>query len=126
MSQLLPLRPRPFSQPSPDVTAAGGHPHKNLGRYLHAPKERKRQNERKVEATGRQKFVPADGEYKPKGRSRDESTYVKTATVAGPNEGQSDINSEAIGSLLGPAPVSATPSAFKSRKAKAKQMPFYG
>lgn len=123
---LLPLRPVPFKQPSPDVTAAGGHPHKNLGGYLHAPKERKRQNERKVEATGKQKFVPADGEYKPKGRGREKSTYVKTAQVGGQDEGQSDINSEAIGSLLGPAPVSATPPAFKSRKAKAKQMPFYG
>jgi hypothetical protein len=32
---LLPTRPLPFSQPSPDVTAAGGHPHRNLGKYLH-------------------------------------------------------------------------------------------
>lgn len=123
---LLPLRPKPFNQPSPDVTAAGGHPHRNLGSYLHAPKERKRQNERRAAPPTKQSVVPASGDYKPEGINQAKSKYVKTATVAGQNEVQSDINSEAIGSLLGPAPVSATPSAFKSRKAKAKQMPFYG
>lgn len=123
---LLPVRPLPFQQPSPDVTAAGGHPHRNLGKYLHAPKEKKRHHERKVEATGRQKLVPAGGNYRPKGNSRAQSNYVKTTQVGGPNQGQSDVNSEAIGSLLGPAPVGSTPAAFKSRKPKAKQMPFYG
>jgi hypothetical protein len=124
---LLPLKPKPFTQPSPDVTAAGGHPHRNLGNYLHAPKERKRHQEHRVPRTGNQKLVPADGDYKPKGSSRGRSKFVKTAQVGGPNEGQSDVNSEAIGTLMGPAPVSATPPAFKSKKPKAKQgLPFYG
>jgi|SRR5580765_2714379 len=116
---LLPLRPLPFSQPSPDATAAGGHPHRNLGSYLHAPKVKKRHNERQVPHPNGKKFQP-------RGNSRAKNPNLKVTPVAGPNMGQSDVNSEAIGSLMGPASTSSTPPAFKSRKAKAKQMPFYG
>ena len=116
---LLPLRPLPFSQPSPDVTAAGGHPHKNLGAFLHAPKVKKHLNERKVPK-------PVGDKFQPRGNSRAKNPNLKIKPVAGANMGQSDVNSEAIGSLMGTASTSSAPPAFKSRKAKAKQMPFYG
>lgn len=116
---LLPVRPLPFSQPSPDATAAGGHPHRNLGSYLHAPKEKKRHNVRPVPRPNGKKFQP-------RGNSKASNPNLKVTPVAGLNMGQSDINSEAIGSQMGPASTSSAPPAFKSKKPKAKQMPFYG
>jgi hypothetical protein len=116
---LLPTRPLPFSQPSPDATAAGGHPHKNLGKFLHPPKEIKRHNVRPVPH-------PTGKKFQPRGNSKASNPNLKVKPVAGPNMGQSDVNSEAIGSLMGPASTGLIPPAFKSRKAKAKQMPFYG
>jgi len=124
---LLPLRPLPFSQPSPDATAAGGHPHKNLGKFLHAPKAKSKHRTHKAPfPTGKPYQPQVNPDYKPAGDSRAKNLTMKSTQVAGPNMGQSDVNSEAIGSLMGPASTSSTPPAFKSRKAKAKQMPFYG
>lgn len=114
-------KPRRFKQPNPLATASGGmrNPQppgiKNPpAKSMHATKavpQHQRTDPSQVDKP----------DYKPAASKGDRT---KTTMVAGPSQGNSDVNSEAIGSLMGPA--SGTPAAFKSKKPKAKQMPFYG
>lgn len=102
------------------------HPSRNLGAFLHPPKPiASRHAETKAPKPPERKYVPPDGDYKPKVALK-ASKFVKPKSVAGVDMGNSDVNSEAIGNDLGPANVSTTPAPLKAKKVNAKQMPFYG
>lgn len=109
----------PFKQPKGPV---GAQPMRGS---ITAPKQSGAHRERGVPAHSRSGVTQVNKpDYKPKGMGNVKRT--KETQVNGPSQGQSDVNSESIGSLMGPAPVSATPASFKSKNAKSKQMPFYG
>lgn len=122
-AKAFPTFAKSFKQPNPGRTASGGHPGKLIN-----PVHPKQQSSHVVSTVPAHKKTAvgqvSKPDYRPKVTLMKNNQAGGEKMVAGMNMGQSDINSEAIGSQMGPA--TGTPPAFKSKKPKAKQMPFYG
>jgi hypothetical protein len=113
---------KPFKQPSQVATNSPmGHPARNLGAYAHPPKHR-HAIAKAPDVRGR--------DYRPAAMPKN-NLHPTQKSVAGVDQGSSDVKSEGIGPDLGP--LLGIPTDYKKKAAK-KQMkaskmsgtPFFG